>query len=556
MKSTFIYDHYYTHEQLLEWINYFTSNYSNYCSKEVIAVSAENREVIALTITNFASGKASDKPALYLDGNTHAGEVTGCMSALHFVDMVLTNCEEPSIKSMLTNKTIYCIPRIAVDGANAYLTTPDSYRSSPKLKEKVYGFHPSDVNRDGKLLLMRYKDSCGMFKKDDSTPFGLVLRKASDIEGEFYSLIPEGKFDANVNPFDFVMEKLAKDYDFNRNYPYGWNNEPIQDGAGEYPLCHPETKAQVDFILAHKNIGLVITNHTAVGANLYPPGTYPSKNAPGNDIEIYETIGNLASDTWGYPPINIFDTFLKGKDRADSGAFDDFCYETQGLLAYTPELWDGCIRFGNGFGFDDENKSVQHQLDKWNNVIKWAKENNPDAIYPWTPYIDETLGEVEIGGLDYKFVTQNPPCHMLHDECKKQGSWLIQLPALLPQIKIENVSISKVDESTYSIDAVIANTSYLSTDICAKAKQLKLSKGITVSLSGVQTITDASIHIDDLQGFSQSKVTTGYIGPYNNSLAKSKTKLQWIVKASVNQPFSISVSSVKAGCFSKSYVIE
>ena len=44
---------------------------------ERIGESGEDRPLWAMTLTNGATGAAGDKPALYIDGNHHAGEVTG-----------------------------------------------------------------------------------------------------------------------------------------------------------------------------------------------------------------------------------------------------------------------------------------------------------------------------------------------------------------------------------------------------------------------------------------------------------------------------------------------
>lgn len=54
-------------------------------------VSEEGRNQYVITLTNTKTGDALSKPALYIDGNIHAGEVTSTMCAMHTVDYLLTN---------------------------------------------------------------------------------------------------------------------------------------------------------------------------------------------------------------------------------------------------------------------------------------------------------------------------------------------------------------------------------------------------------------------------------------------------------------------------------
>eukprot|EP01051_Picozoa_sp_SAG22_P010476 SAG22_NODE_946_length_6371_cov_12.683833_4_plen_77_part_00 len=67
------------------------------------------------------------------DGNTHAGEVTGCQACLNLIHRLLTDyaAGDARTKQLLGSSTIYVLPRLCADGAELYLTTPFTCRSVP-----------------------------------------------------------------------------------------------------------------------------------------------------------------------------------------------------------------------------------------------------------------------------------------------------------------------------------------------------------------------------------------------------------------------------------------
>ena len=133
MKTTFKYDHYYKYAELQANLEFFASNYPELCELSVNCLTAEGRNQYAVTLTNKKTGAALAKPALYIDGNIHAGEVTSSMCAMHTIDYLLTNYgSDPKCQKLLDSYTVYVIPRVSPDGAETYLATPYTLRSVNK----------------------------------------------------------------------------------------------------------------------------------------------------------------------------------------------------------------------------------------------------------------------------------------------------------------------------------------------------------------------------------------------------------------------------------------
>ena len=103
-----------------------------------ICTTPEDRQVWACEITNYATGDVLEKPAYYVDGNHHAGEVTGSMAAIHLIYTLVTKYgKDEKITALLDGNAVYVIPRITPDGAQTYLTSFEKLRSV----NRPYPFH-------------------------------------------------------------------------------------------------------------------------------------------------------------------------------------------------------------------------------------------------------------------------------------------------------------------------------------------------------------------------------------------------------------------------------
>ena len=560
MKTTFQYDHYYKYDELEKNLKYFSDKYPELCDLESICVTEENRNVYAMTITNKKTGAALDKPAFHIDGNTHAGEVTGSMAAMHAIDVLLTGYgEDKVITKILDRMTIYVVPRISPDGAETYLTTPYSIRSVNRVHNPENGgIRSEDLDGDGVIRMMRIPTPYGAWKKDKDDSSIMAKRDPGDADGDFYDIYVEGNFEAFDGDENLKEKKEDWSVDFNRNYPYGWFPENRQAGAGKYPLSNPETKAMADWIIEHPNIGGVSTNHTSGGIILYPPGTRPSTAVNEKDINQFIEIANMGKEELGYEPLNIYDSFIADPTNYDSGAFDDWCYQSQGIVAYTVELWDLAKRVGVPLVWNARNKeSAQDELKRFVACMKWVKENAPEYYEDWKPFHHETFGDVEIGGFNFKFSQQNPPESFLNGVLEQMTRFMIRFAQSMPRLTIDTLTSEKVSDDIYKVTAVVGNLGYLPTNLTEEAKKLNISKEVEVTISGGKVISGLEkTKIGNLEGYGSTSTGTNFYGNISTDYnAKARKKLTWVVQAKSGTEITVSCAQEKSGKASKTITL-
>lgn len=560
MKTTFQYDHYYKYDELEKNLKYFSEKYPELCDLESICVTEENRNVYAMTITNKKTGAALDKPAFHIDGNTHAGEVTGSMAAMHAIDVLLTGYgEDKVITKILDRMTIYVVPRISPDGAETYLTTPYSIRSVNRVHNpEKGGIRSEDLDGDGVIRMMRIPTPYGAWKKDKDDSSIMAKRDPGDADGEFYDIYAEGNFEAFDGDENLKEKKEDWSLDFNRNYPYGWFPENRQAGAGKYPLSNPETKAMADWVIEHPNIGGVSTNHTSGGIILYPPGTRPSTAVSEKDINQFIEIANMGKEELGYEPLNIYDSFISDPANYDSGAFDDWCYQSQGIVAYTVELWDLAKRVGVPLVWNARNKeSAQDELKRFVACMKWVKENAPEYYEDWKPFHHETFGDVEIGGFNFKFSQQNPPESFLNGVLEQMTRFMIRFAQSMPRLTIDTLTSEKVSDDIYKVTAVVGNLGYLPTNLTEEAKKLNISKEVEVTISGGKVVSGLEkTKIGNLEGYGSTSTGTNFYGNISTDYnAKARKKLTWVVQAKSGTEITVSCAQEKSGKASKTITL-
>ena len=420
------------------------------------------------------------------------------------------------------------------------------------------GIRSEDLDGDGVIRMMRIPTPYGAWKKDKDDSSIMAKRDPGDADGEFYDIYAEGNFEAFDGDENLKEKKQDWSLDFNRNYPYGWFPENRQAGAGKYPLSNPETKAMADWVIEHPNIGGVSTNHTSGGIILYPPGTRPSTAVSEKDINQFIEIANMGKEELGYEPLNIYDSFISDPANYDSGAFDDWCYQSQGIVAYTVELWDLAKRVGVPLVWNARNKeSAQDELKRFVACMKWVKENAPEYYEDWKPFHHETFGDVEIGGFNFKFSQQNPPESFLNGVLEQMTRFMIRFAQSMPRLTIDTLTSEKVSDDIYKVTAVVGNLGYLPTNLTEEAKKLNISKEVEVTISGGKIVSGLEkTKIGNLEGYGSTSTGTNFYGNISTDYnAKARKKLTWVVQAKSGVEITVSCAQEKSGKASKTITL-
>ena len=230
------FDRFYRYDELTEILQGWAEEQPELVRVESIGTSYEGRDIWLATVTNFETGADLDKPALLVEANIHALEVTGCTAALHLIDKLLRgHGSDPKVTRCLDTRVFYIVPRLNPDGAELALADkPKFVRSSvrpyPRLDEQD-GLYEEDIDGDGRILMMRIEDPNGAWKAHPEDPRLLTPRDADEgpEDGTFYRLLWEGL----IRNYDGIQIKVApplEGLDLNRNFPVEWKPEGEQYG--------------------------------------------------------------------------------------------------------------------------------------------------------------------------------------------------------------------------------------------------------------------------------------------------------------------------------------
>jgi murein tripeptide amidase MpaA len=235
------FDRFYRYAELTSLLEGWGRERPELCRVTSIGRSYEGRDIWLVTLTNFESGPDTEKPALWLDANIHASEVTGSAAALHLINKLLGEYgQDRSVTRAVDSRAFYIVPRLNPDGAELALADrPRFVRSSVRpypFDFRQDGLHEEDVDGDGRVLMMRIPDANGAWKEHPGDPRLLVRRAPEDApeDATFYRVLPEGV----LENYDGVAIRVSQAYeglDLNRNFPMEWATESEQEGGRTVP---------------------------------------------------------------------------------------------------------------------------------------------------------------------------------------------------------------------------------------------------------------------------------------------------------------------------------
>lgn len=547
------FDTFYRHAELEQLLQDYAAARPGLVQRRVLGKSFEGRDISLLVLSNTATGADTDKPAIWVDGNIHAAELTASTACLYWLHQLLAgHGHDAAITRLLDTRVVYLCPRLNPDGAELALADrPRHIRSStrpwPWDETPVDGLTVEDVDGDGRILYMRQPDPHGGWKCHPADARLMVPREPGEFGGQYFRVMPEG----TLTHYDGLQVKVNRDregLDLNRNFPSGWRQEAEQVGAGPYPTSEPEVRAMVDFIVTHPNIGAAVSFHTHSGVILRPMGSLSDEQMVPEDLWMIKRLSALGEKLTGYPSVSIFHDFKYHPKEVISGT-QDWLYEHLGALFWTVELW-APNREAGITGYDWIHWYRDHPPEDDLKLLQWSdRDCGGQAHVTWYPWRHPQLGMVELGGWDRLNYWRNPPPHLREREAARFPPWLTQLGLCLPKLELLRTEVRALGGDSWRIRFAVANSGYLPSYVTQRAVERKTVRGVIFELHpppGVALQTgklrmeggplEGHAPKTSLQAFAPHRQVTG-----------DRAVAEWVVSAQRGTRIALSAVADRAG---------
>jgi hypothetical protein len=555
---TYAFDRYLRYDELVEWLHDTAAAHPALVTLETYGTSHEGRELWLVSVTDGGTGTPDSKPAHWVDASIHATELTATVAACYLIERLVTGyaAGDETIVRALRTRTFYVVPRVNPDGAEWALADRPRFRRSStrpwpwRDAHQWPGLHVEDVDGDGRILSMRIPDPNGawMPHPDDQRLLIPVPASGAAAGTATYRLLAEGTI-ADYDGFTIPRPRPVEGLDLNRNFPAGWGtNVP---GSGDHPLSEPEIDALVRAIAARPNVCGYNAFHTSGGVLLRPSSTRPDSELEPLDVWIWKQLAETGTALTGYPSHAVFEDFTWDRRVTMSGAADDWAYEHRGIFGWTTEFWD-VVHAATGtkqstyiwYTGPSDHEALA--------VLRWCDANDVDGHVDWYPFDHPQLGAIELGGWDTLVTWTNPPAKLLRGEVARHADFAVHQALCSPRLELVDVRTERIGPGTWRVDACIANTGWLPTDVSAYARKHDLVRPGFAELAGpgVDVVGGpARQQFGPLEGRAASRFSLGNDGTPDRAL------VHWLVSGSEGAQATITVISDRTGRISSPVVL-
>jgi hypothetical protein len=542
------FDHNHTFSEVVEYLEAVVAAYPSITRLHNIGKSYQGRDLLVLEITNQVTGEGLTKPAFWMDGNLHAGEVMGAEVCLKNIDTLVKGYgADPFITGLVDTRTMYIMPKLNPDGSDHYLRNPDGMRSSvrPHDSDRDGAFDedpPEDLDGDHYILQMRVRDETGPMKTSPEDP-RLMVRVEPGETGEWrtYSEGIDNDGDGRFN------EDGVGGLDINRNWPAQWQQEHIQGGAGPYPLSEPETRAVAEFLLSHRNVTGLINHHMAGNFVYRPPTALHFDPVSGNeqpmsqaDLAVFNLFGNKYTELINDQNVTpVFGRSGPPRFGAIWGVMIGWGYDHYGVPSWVPEMGS----YAPFCDYDEDGNASELERLRWNDT-----EMDGKIFVDWKPFNHPQLGEVEIGGWVSKVYdpdrgtytnTMTTPGPVFEEFLAEHTAWNNWMAAMSPLVRVTEVEATRIESGFIKITAKVQNQGYLPTNVTDQAIQNRTAKTVKVSIAlrGAELV------------FGEETVEIGHLAG-NHALPET---VEWMIRATGGGTPTVVVTAVseKGGTHSR-----
>ena len=548
------------------------------------------RDIWVVQIANAGGMPAKDRPGVLMVANLEGDQLVGSSNALETVRYLLANATTPAAKQVLDKQVVYIFPRLNPDGAElsfAAVKTGQMKNLRPYDDDndgRIDEDGPEDLNGDGVISVMRVKDPRGAYMIDPADP--RAMKKADVAKGEVggYSLYWEG-IDSDGD--GFLNEDGPGGVDLNRNfqhdYPY------FKPDAGPHMVSEKETRALMDFMITHRNIGAIMTyGHsdnlvvapdatgrlaapTTIGLNAFaetanekmfdvgmlptPPlpfgaqtrmrgaqpgadnnpasGRRPDTTVNRGDVEYFKAVSEAYKTITGIKTVPA--------SRRPHGAFFQYGYYQFGVPSFSTPGWapTAAVAAKPEAGAAATTPATP-ALTGDAAILKSLDAAGLDAFVPWTAYTHAELGALEIGGFK-PYASTNPRAQDLVELGRKQGEFLVKLASMLPSLHIAKTEVVAHGGGIFTVNVEVENTGFFPAStlhgVSTRSVNATLVQ-IDVPAENIVTGAEKSVRIRNLSG------------------SNSRERITWVIRGRPNASVRISVLAQKGGTDSATVILK
>jgi hypothetical protein len=527
----------YDGQSYLTWpeIEAFCTSIADRCPEFVqlseIGRSRHDRPIVMLTIG--AVGGAENRPAMWLDGGTHASEFTGVMAALHCLEtwVSLIEADDEATLSLFSQVTAFVAPCLSPDGYDFMRSGGHFIRSSlrpPAEGAVISGWEPSDQDGDGVIRYLRWRHPAGPFVPDSGAETLMRPRTLDDDPSDAYFVTSEGTF-VEWDGMRWTQAPRRYGIDLNRNFPAGWSPFSMFGmDSGAYGASEPESRAAVEAVRQRPTIAAALTNHTYTGCILTQPYSQNS-TLTGPEISLMHDLAKDLVAGTHYRVFKVHPEFVYDPKVEVVGVWSDTLATVFGIPGYTVEFWDP---FGYA-GVPNESPAEffkNPDIEKIRTLVSFFERSHPELVQPWTEFEHPQLGRVEVGGLDYLRTVRNPPEALLKRELEVGRIASDRMLRALPNCQVELQLIR--EGSLRRLRLSFENLGYLGTESlrafqeCPRVSAtLELGEGLTL-VSGT-----ASQELPHLDGWGTARATNARNPVYPSLAARGHRQVaEWWVR--------------------------
>jgi hypothetical protein len=562
---------YHDHAELSARLRALAAAHPRIASVTTIGRSFEERELLVLTLGETTPGQ----PAVFVDAAHDGRELAASEVALGVAEHMLEVIPPDSLVNLLRTTTFHVLARANPDGAERGFTGSGPIQSNPRPTdedgdERADEDGPEDIDGDGLVAWLRVPDPAGEWTPDPTDDRLLVARKPGD-PGPFYRRHREG---IDNDDDGLLNEDPEGGVSLLHNFPQGWEMEHAQPGAGRYAASEAETRAILEFFVAHPEIALVIS--LSQEDRPERPGAGLASYVPDADQKAYAAIDAWVEASRGSAlraeHTSEARTRIGGAGqllpapRAKApgpsetravvpGHFAEWAYFQTGAFTIMPQVWarppapatttaradttssgsakgadasDGDAAAGTTTPGDEPAKKARDDAGvAWlRHVDAWGES----GFVSWTPFDHPMLGPVEIGG----FAAQpryHAPESAIDSLAAETASLVVALAGHLGRVRVHAFESAALASDLHRVTLTVENAGDLPT-LSARGADSGHHHGVLceISLPPGATLAD-----------TPERVAIGHLAP------GERRGVEWLVRGSPGASVRAHVWSVRAG---------